>query len=147
MSSLLNTPHSVLRKYDGMKIYNAGSGAEARTVGVGVRACSLHASSTDAGYGRRVMNTCLPGPRVADRHQKANTNFSPRSGPAFNVERIGIDKRIFMHRTLMITHHPDPPRAQSSCSGHNGFSTIQPCARKRGFSVADGQASTSPVSA
>lgn len=32
MSSLLNTPHSVLHKYDGMKIYDAGSGAEARTV-------------------------------------------------------------------------------------------------------------------
>lgn len=36
MSTLLNTPRSMLHKYDGMKIYDAGSGAEARTAVLGI---------------------------------------------------------------------------------------------------------------
>lgn len=108
----LHTPH----KYDGVKIYGAGSGAEARTVMSVSELAHSHSPDIAAGGDDYLSN----GSEIArrkepkSRHQVfKNVNsiecagWRAKSRPKHSMSKeFDIDKRIFMHRTLMITHHP-----------------------------------------
>lgn len=100
VSLLLDTPRSTLHKYVGMKIYDAGSGAEARTVMSVFE--PVHSPSPRRGL--QIATVSYPPDQElrTERTQKAillfqkskleqisARNAGPSPGPSMNTGRIG----------------------------------------------------------